>query len=203
MLYREDTKRIVPVLRPYRTPADRTDWFRNDEVLAYIENRLAEGIYRGIGEFHITDVDNVATQQISRLVHIAVKHDLVLHVHSDAEPIRTLFTVNPGAKILWAHAGMSAPPTLIGELMDNYPRLWAEVSLRTDDIAPHGKLEAEWRALLLRHPDRFMVGTDTWATFVWLDYVEVVRRHRRWLAQLPDEIAAQIAFHNAARLFAR
>jgi hypothetical protein len=203
MLYRQDTKRIIPVLRPYRTPADRVDWFGSAEVLAYVEQRLARRIYRGIGEFHLTDVNNAATAQMARLIQDAVNHELVLHVHSDAEAIRELFTIDTQVRILWAHAGMSAPPSLVGELLDSHPGLWTEVSLRAGDIAPNGRLDAEWRALFLRHPERFMVGTDTWATFVWPDYVEVVREHRGWLSQLPKDVAAKIAYDNAARLFIR
>ncbi len=203
MLYRQDPKRIIPVLRPYRTPADRVDWFRSAEVLAYIEKRLAQNIYRGIGEFHLTDVGDAATDNIARLIQDAVKHELVLHVHSDAEAIRALFAIGPQVKILWAHAGMSAPPSLVAELLGNHPGLWAEISLRAGDIAPDGRLDAKWRALFLRHPDRFMVGTDTWATFIWSDYVEVVREHRDWLHQLPKDIAVKIAYDNAARLFTR
>ncbi len=203
MLYQQDNKRIIPVLRPYRTPADRVNWFRSAEVLAYIEKRLARNIYRGIGEFHLTDVSDAATVHISRLIQAAVKHELVLHVHSDAEAIRALFTIGPQVKILWAHAGISAPPSLVGELLGNHPGLWAEVSLRAGDIAPNGRLDAKWRALFLRYPHRFMVGTDTWATFIWRDYVEVVQDHRNWLNQLPKDIAVKIAYDNAARLFTR
>jgi hypothetical protein len=203
MLYRQDTKRIIPVLRPYRTPADRINWFRSAEVLAYVEDRLTQNTYYGIGEFHLTDVSDTATAHIARLVQDAVEHDLVLHVHSDAQAIRTLFTINPQVKILWAHAGMSAPPALIGELLDSHPGLWAEVSLRAGEIAPNGRLDTAWQALFLGHPERFMVGTDTWATFIWLDYVAVIREHREWLRQLPKDIAVKIAYDNAARLFIR
>ncbi len=203
MLYRHDTQRIIPVLRPYRTPADRVDWFRSADVLAYMQKRLARNIYRGIGELHLTDASHTDTAQIARLVEDAVNHELVLHVHSDAEPIRKLFTIRPQVKILWAHAGMSAGPSLVGELLDSHPRLWTEVSLRTGDIAPNGRLDAEWRALFLRHPERFMVGTDTWATFIWPEYVDIVEEHRDWLRQLPKDVALKIAHDNAARLFIR
>ncbi len=203
MLYRHDAARIVPILRPYRTPADRVDWFRSDAVLAYIEQRLEQKGYRGIGEFHLTDADHAAGDHIARLGQLAVEQGLVLHVHSGAEVIRALFATAPQASILWAHAGMSAPPALITELLDSHPGLWTEVSLRAGDIAPGGRLNDEWRALFLRHPDRFMIGSDTWTTSIWPDYVNVIQQHRNWLRQLPEDVAAKIAYDNAARLFAR
>lgn len=39
----------------------------------------------------------------------------------------------------------------------------AELALRTD-VAPDGTLGPEWRTVFMRHPDRFVVGTDTWVT---------------------------------------
>ncbi|MFQ5932187.1 MAG: amidohydrolase family protein [Nitrospiraceae bacterium] len=201
MLYQEDAKRIVPILRPYRSPADMGDWFRRAEVLTYVEERLKRNIYRGIGEFHLMDVRHAQTAQIVRLVQEAVKRGLVLHVHSDAEPIRALYAINPEVKILWAHAGMSAPPAVISNLLDRYPKLWTEVSLRANDIAPNGRLATAWQELFLRHPERFMIGTDTWATWRWPDYVELIQEHRAWLGQLPKEVAEKIAYRNATRLF--
>ena len=201
LLYREDAERIVPELRPYRNTADMENWFQSAEVLAYIEQRLAKNIYRGIGEFHLLERSSAATEQVARLVTKAVHQNLVLHVHSDSEVVRALFTLDPNVKILWAHAGVNATPTVIEEMLDSYPALWTEVSLRAGEINPQGHLDAAWRALFLKHPDRFMVGTDTWAPFRWPDYVELVGEHRAWLRQLPAAVAAKIAHNNAARLF--
>ncbi len=201
MLRRADAARIVPELRPYRSPADRHDWFRNDEVLAYVEARLAHGGYRGLGEFHLLDAEDVETRQMARLVRLAIEHELVLHVHSDAAVIEALFNLEPKVRILWAHAGMSAPPALIADMLERFPALWTELALRAAEIAPGGRLSDEWRALFLRHPERFMVGTDTWLPSRWPDYADLVQAHRAWLEQLPAAVAAGIAHANAARLY--
>lgn len=201
MLYQEDAKRIVPILRPYRTASDMHDWFRSDEVLAYVEARLERDIYQGVGEFHLTDARDVQTPQIVRLVSEAVTRKLVLHVHSDTEPIRALYAIDPHLNILWAHAGLGAPPALIGDLLDDFPTLSTEVSLRAHDIAPSGRVDTDWRKLLLRHPERFMIGTDTWLASRWTEYVDLIQEHRTWLSQLPPDVAEKIAYRNAARLF--
>jgi hypothetical protein len=201
MLYKTNSARVVPELRPYRSSGDMIDWFRNPEVLAYVMDRLKSGIYRGIGEFHLLDESQVRTPQIARLVELAVGGDLVLHVHCDAGPVRALFALNPKLKILWAHAGVFASPAEIGALLDRYPTLWTELSLRALDIDPGAGLEPEWRALLLRHPTRFMIGTDTWTTSRWAEYVPLVQQHRAWLTQLPEAVAQNIAHRNAERVF--
>ncbi len=102
---------------------------------------------------------------------------------------------------MWAHAGFSAPPAVVGELLDRYAQLWTEVSYRAEDIAPNGDLDPAWEALLLRHSDRFMIGTDTWTAWRWPLYVGLIQQHRAWLRQLPRDVAEKIAHRNAARLF--
>ncbi len=200
MLYKADPVRIVPELRPYRRQGDMVAWYRDAEVLSYIENRIERNVYHGIGEFHLADASQVDTPQMKRVVEIAVERDILLHVHSGAAPVSALFAANPKVKILWAHAGMDAPPAVIGELLDRHAQLWTEVSLRAEDIAPSGNLDPAWQALLLRHADRFIIGTDTWAVWRWPVYVGLIEQHREWLRQLPHDVAEKIAHRNAVRL---
>src|SRR5437867_6100463 len=53
-LYAAAPQRIIPFLRPYRTPADMGSWPNDPAVQAYVEERLQRGIYQGIGEFHLS-----------------------------------------------------------------------------------------------------------------------------------------------------
>ena len=64
-----------------------------------------------------------------------------------------------------------------------------------------GKLAPAWRALFTAWPERFLLGSDTWTNERWARYGEIVDRYRRWLAELPDPIAAKIARGNGERLF--
>ena len=66
-----------------------------------------------------------------------------------------------------------------------------------------GKLSAAWRALFLRHPDRFLIGSDTWISERWGGYGKIMAAYRDWLGQLPREVAEMIAYRNAERLFRR
>lgn len=198
-LYAKAPTRIVPILRPYRSRGDMATWHQDPAVLAHVEERLKAGIYKGIGEFHLFG-GQTNTPVIRRLVELAVQKGLVLHAHSDDRAVEELFALSPEVKILWAHAGMSAGPEAVGRLVDRYRNLWVELALRTD-VAPGGQLDPAWRALFLRHPQRFMVGTDTWIPSRWDALPGYLNDVRAWLRQLPRDVAEQIAFRNAERLF--
>jgi len=200
-LYQADPKRIVPFLRPYRARGDMGGWHSDPAVQAYVEERLGRGVYKGIGEFHLSAAD-VDKPVVRRSAELAAKQQLFLHAHVDEVAVEKLLTLYPQAPILWAHAGMFSPVKEVGRLLDRFPRLWVELALRFD-VAPGGTLDPEWRALFLRHPGRFMVGTDTWTTSRWESLVEEARATRRWLGQLPREVAEQIAYRNGERLFGR
>jgi len=199
-LYRRDPKRIVPILRPYRTRDDMSHWYQDPSVLPYLESRLALGIHKGIGEFHLFG-GQTSTPVIRRLAELAVQRGLYLHAHSDDLAIVELFSLEPRLRVIWAHAGMSATPQTVGALLDRYPTLWVDLAIRNGDVAPGGTLDPAWRALFLRHPDRFLAGTDTWITSRWEALPSSVADVRAYLRQLPPDVAEQIAWKNATRLF--
>ena len=199
-LYERAPKLVVPFLRPYRTRGDMSGWPRDPGVAAYVEERLKKGIYRGIGEFHLSASDADAPV-VQRFAALAAQQKLFLHAHVDDVTVEKLLTLYPGVRILWAHAGMSAGAATVGRLVGRFPNLWVELALRVDVAASGGGLDPEWRAVFLRHPDRFLVGTDTWVTSRWDTLVDGMKAIQSWLAQLPRGVAEQIAYRNAERLF--
>ena len=199
-LHRKDPARIVPILRPYRTREDMAGWWKDQSMVAYLESRLALGVHRGIGEFHLHGGD-IDTPVMRKIAALAVDRGLPLHAHSDEAAVVALFALEPRLRILWAHAGMSSGPEAVGALLDRYPSLSVELALRNSDVAPGGVLDPAWRALFLRHPDRFMVGTDTWVTSRWEALPGSVDDVRRYLGQLPQGVAEALAWKNAERLF--
>ena len=198
-LYEKAPAGIVPSLRPYRTPGDMSTWPRDPAVAAYVEERLKRGIYRAIGESHF-GVGDVPAPVVKRFAELAVQHALFLWCHVDDATVEAMLTTYPGARMLWAHAGVSAPATRVAELLDRHAQLWVELAVRTD-VAPGGTLDPEWRRLFLRHPDRFMVGTDTWETSRWESVRSAHEAVQGWLQQLPRAVAEQIAWKNGDRLF--
>lgn len=206
-LYRHAPERFVPELRVYRKTvslatwaAERAVWFKDPDLIPFLEKELGRGIYRGIGEFHV-DGHEVDTPVMRRLVDLAVARDLPLHAHSDAAAIEKLIAFNPKVRILWAHAGMSESPDTIADLMARHPALWADLSYR--ELYSGNALDPAWKALLLRFPERFLYGSDTWMPFRWPEVPSLAREARVWLAQLPAPVAERIAWRNALDLFGK
>lgn len=199
-LFRHAPARIVPFLGVYRSDADKIPWPHDPELPARVEQALASGIWRGIGELHIFAADRHSAV-FRRLVELAAQRELPLLMHADPEVIDALFAIAPEATVLWAHAGTDPRPALLADYLRRYPRLTVDLSVRDERIAPDGALDADWRALFLTHPDRFLVGVDTFSVNRWRGFDAVAARIRAWLEQLPPEVAARLAHGNAAALF--
>jgi hypothetical protein len=76
-----------------------------------------------------------------------------------------------------------------------------ELSYRPGLTCDEGRLCPEWRALLLKYPTRFLIGSDTWINQRWLYYDDLMHGYRRWLGDLPPAVARRIAWDNGAALF--
>lgn len=191
--------RVIPALHPYREPEDRDTWLHDPTAIAYLEQELPLHDYRAIGEIHLP-AGQIASEVVKRTVELALEHDLVLHVHADLHALHELMAPHPKLRVLWAHAGMTAKPAMVSTVLDYYRNLWVDLSHRLD-IAPRGKLDPAWRKVMLRHSDRFMVGTGTYRSEYWYQYRYTIGAIRGWLAQLPPDAAELIAYKNAMALF--
>lgn len=198
-LYSKDPDRIIPMLVPGFTRDDRNTWFNDPKIQTYIDREINKRPYRGIGEFFLFD-GQLDTPVVRHVVALAMERDLVLHARSDPNAIRQLFKLGPSLRILWAHAGMYTRPEAIDSLLYLYPNLWVELSHRVD-VAPKGKLDPAWHKLMLRYPDRFLLGSGTYTSQYWYRFREYHGRYRGWLKQLPPTVAEQVAFRNGLRLF--
>ncbi len=190
---------IVPELRPYRRRSDIGIWLRDDAIIGYLEDRLARFRYVAIGEFHVygTDAD---LPNMRRVVALAKQHGLFLHAHGDIPAIERLFAHDPAARVLWAHSGFDRPEAIRAMLI-RYPGLWCDLAFRNEH-AVGARVDPGWKALFLEFPDRFLVGTDTFAPERWHYITEHAKSARAWLADLPTAVAEQIAYRNGERLFA-
>lgn len=68
--------------------------------------------------------------------------------------------------------------------------LMGELSYRPGLTCEGGKLCPEWRALVLKYPARFLIGSDTW-----------VNERRDSYEDLPADIARRIAWDDGTQLF--
>lgn len=192
---------VVPFIRPYRVRADMQTWMNDPTIQELIETEYRRGYYAGIGEFHLSG-SAAATQWVKRTVDFAVQKNLYLHAHADEEALEILFAHNQKARIIWAHTGFSTPADKVAAYLERNPALWCELSYRYG-ITEGGKLTPEWKRLLERYPERFLVGSDTWTNERWDTYGSIIGDYRAWLAQLPRDVAEKIAFRNAQQLFQR
>lgn len=192
-LYAEAPDLIIPELRPYRKNGETATWFHDESIIDHVEERLKQYAYVAIGEFHVSGAQ-ADLPVVRRIVQFANQHGLMLHAHSDADAVERLFRQDPEARIIWAHAGYEPPPRVC-EMLRRYKNLWAELSSR-DDVTVNGLVAAEWREILLEFPDRFMIGTDTYAPERWNVIGSNADLMRAWLAELPAEVAERIAYKN-------
>lgn len=191
---------VVPFIRPYRVRSDVGSWFDDPASFELVESEFSRGGYVGIGEFHLSG-KQADTRWVKRTVDFAVTNRLYLHAHADDEALEILFRHNPMARIIWAHTGFGTSPEKVEGYLKRYPELWGELSYRHGLTGADGRLTPEWRSLLERYPGRFLIGSDTWINERWATYPEIMAGYRAWLAQLPREVAEQIAWRNAERLF--
>ena len=201
---------VVPFIRLYRNRDDYTNWFRDETIYDMVQAQLARGTasgpYRGIGEFHLYDSANANGPVAKKLVALAAQKQLAVMAHVDDVAIDLLMAHAPSngqsLRLIWAHTGIGgAPVARVRALLERYPLLMGELSYRPGLTCADGRLCPEWRELILQHPDRFMVGSDTWVNQRWSAYDELMQGYRVWLGDLPSATAQRIAWGNAAGLF--
>jgi hypothetical protein len=189
---------VIAELRPYRSRAEVGTWFRDETVIRYLEERLKKFRYAAIGEFHLYGAD-ADLPVPRRMVELARRHNLFLHAHSDIDALERLFRQWPQARILWAHAGFERPER-VAEMLKKYRNLWCDLAFRTDH-ASNDKVDPGWRAAFMQFPERFMVGTDSYTPERWHYIAGHAEWSRRWLADLPREVAERIAWKNGEQVF--
>jgi hypothetical protein len=204
---------VVPFVRLYRNRADYSSWFGDDSIYQMVLDELAKGTaagpYRGIGEFHLYDSANANGATAKKLMTLAEERNLVVLAHVDDTAIDLLMANAPSRgqklKLIWAHTGIGGvPPTRVDVLLAKYPGLMGELSYRPGLTCGDGaatRLCPEWRALLLKYPGRFFIGSDTWVNARWQYYDELMKGYRSWLGELPADVARKIAWGNAQALF--
>jgi len=197
---------VVPFVRLYRNRADTSNWFRDETVAAMVHDELARGTaagpYRGLGEFHLYDRADANAPVARQLMQLAERRGLAVLAHVDDRAVETLLGHAPKARLIWAHTGIGGVPIArVRELLERHAGLLGELSYRPGLTVADGGLAPEWKALMLEHPERFLVGSDTWVNQRWHDYAELIGQARRWLGDLPAPVARRIGWENGAALF--
>lgn len=185
---------IVPGLRPYSRRGQLSSWYTDQKNLEYVEELLANNRYASMGEFHL--YGEAADLPIPRrIVELAAEHNLILHAHSDADAVERLLAHNPSVKVIWAHAGFD-DPAYVSDMLSKHERLWVDLAFRSD-VGSGGSLSSEWRDLFDAHPDKVMLGTDTYTPERMYFVPDNAQSARVWLNTLQKELAEKIAWKNA------
>jgi len=201
---------VVPFVRLYRDRADYDNWFRDDTIYQMVQTELARGTpagpYQGLGEFHLYDSANANGPVARQLMALADSRGLAVLAHVDDVAIDLLMANTPSkgqqTRLIWAHTGIGGTPVArVDALLARYPLLMGELSYRPGLTCEGGMLCPEWRALLLKYPNRFVIGSDTWVNQRWQYYDELMQGYRTWLGGLPPEVARAIGWDNAAGWF--
>jgi hypothetical protein len=201
---------VVPFVRLYRNRADYSGWSRDPSIVELVESELRRGTptgaYRGLGEFHLYDSADANGPTAKRLMVLAEERQLAVLAHVDDVAIDLLMANAPSRgerlRLVWAHTGIGGTPVArVDALLARYPLLMGELSYRPGLTCGDGQLCPEWRALLLKYPDRFLIGSDTWVNQRWQQYGELMQDYRAWLGGLPPDVARRIGWENGVRLF--
>jgi len=182
-----------------------------------LEAALARSQARAVGEVHIRQVSrkidrNPADAAFGRVLDVAARHKtpVVIHAELDAAATARLeqaLAAHPEATVVVAHGGEVAPARL-EPLLARHPNLVIDLSgmhfQRKPALAKErGPLDPAWKALIEKHPDRFVMGVDVWAARLFepamLD--RLFTWTRRILGELRPEVAEKVAYANAVRLF--
>ncbi len=191
-------ERVLPALRPYRKPGTIKTWMYDETVIPHLETKLAQHTYIAFGEFHAFE-EHIELPVVTRAIELAKEHNLLLHLHGDRGAVEKLFVIWPQARVLWAHAGFDDPENVTA-LLNRHTNLWVDLSHRSD-ISTWAGLAANWEQAFMEHPERYLVGSDTYSLERWKKLGFFALNTRDWLSVLPEEVAHKIAYQNAQALF--
>ena len=220
-----DPQRIIAAYGLYQVSgSEKSRWSFDRGVLERARQALASGRYRAIGEVHMIPgfMARPTTPVVEGLLQLAAEYDVVFWLHTEfSRPdfVIELCRSHPKVRFLWAHAGSVLPADQVDQVMDACPKLWMELAARdprrhrSENISgADGQLKPDWRALVLKHQDRVLVGSDpVWPVEQldawdqddtgWQELGRFLDYHRGWLAGLPPAAAQKIRLDNARRLF--
>lgn len=217
--------RVIAFYGPYLLGGEKLSWQFREALVDEVRAGLESGEYQGIGELHLIGGMAIRWQNsrvFSKLLALAREHDVPVMLHTEyasPQPTISICQGNPDNRILLAHAGAVLEPAQVREILEHCENVWMDLAARdpwryvqnpiTDDS---GRLLTQWKSLIMRHPDRFMVGSDTvWPVdrgstwdepdSGWQQLSRYIAFHRQWLLFLPDREAEMIRWRNAELFF--
>jgi len=164
--------------------------------------QLSRKIDRDPNDAHFLEILKLAAE---RGVPVVIHYEMT--TASAAAQLEKALATRAEAVVVLAHAGEAKPAELEKVLARN-ANLMVDLSgmhfQRTPALASEtGPLDAKWKALIEKMPERFIMGIDVWAPRLFeptmLD--RLMRWTRRVLGQLSPAVAERVAWKNAAKLY--
>ncbi|MFO6420591.1 amidohydrolase family protein [Hylemonella sp. W303a] len=159
-----------------------------------------------------------------RLFRLSEATGLPFQIHYEIEDVllptlEKMLAQYPGARVVWCHLAQVRylerasrySPTYVEGLIQRFPGLCFDTAFGdgASVYPPSGQkhariwngeaLKKEWRDLIVAHPRRFLSALDLGQDRMHRMH-EYDAKHRRFLAQLPEEVRHQVAWRNAWRL---
>jgi predicted TIM-barrel fold metal-dependent hydrolase len=170
---------------------------------------------RALGEVHGRQVSRKIERDpasFGKLFELAASKGVPVIIHEEltdaaAKQLETALAAHRKTTVVIAHGG-EGPPARVDAMLSRHPNLFFDLSgmhfQRKPALATEtGPLDPAWKAVIEKHPDRFLIGIDVWAPRLFepatLD--KLMAWTRRMLGQLNSEVAARVASRNAAALF--
>jgi len=157
-----------------------------------------------------------------RLFALSASTGLAFQIHHEPEdsllaPLEKMLREHPRANVIWCHLGQIRfpdkqrrfGPAYVGDLLGSFDNLYFDLAMpapgsrypssgfmhnTVQDAA--GTILPAWRAVIERHPGRFVMGTDIGGDR-WRGYAQKVDRLRTLLPQLTPATRRRVAVENA------
>jgi len=160
-----------------------------------------------------------------KLFQLSASYNTAFQLHYEIEdrllpPLESMLARFPKAKVIWCHLAMirnpdrakKYGPAYVTSLIERFPGLHFDLAVPPAQhiyqptgahdstlYARDGSLKPEWRAVMERHPQRFLAASD-YRPPIEQKYPDNIGRQRKILSQLSPAVRRQVAFGNAWRL---
>jgi predicted TIM-barrel fold metal-dependent hydrolase len=170
---------------------------------------------RALGEVHGRQVSRKIDRDpasFGKLYELAASRGVPVIIHEEltdaaVKQLDAALAAHRKTTVVIAHGG-EGPPARVEGLLARHANLFFDLSgmhfQRKPALATEtGPLDPAWKAVIEKHPDRFLIGIDVWAPRLFepatLD--KLMAWTRRVLGELKPDVAERVASKNAAALF--
>ena len=200
--YQKYPERVLPILSGFDP--------QNVNSIKYVEEELAKGVWKGIGEMYLiheslldykTRADNPVMKEIYKLL---AKYDVPMFFHyerrseDDVKVLLQEMKNNPKVKFIWVHGAHHKDDKELEKELTENPNMYVEM----EEISgfPPGQIK-----FFEKFSDRFMLGTDIGCsddlqTTQKYNYTEAINLHKKLLEFLTPQTAENFAYKNLFRL---